>query len=104
MAKCNACGKEMLDHVSCDYNFVTDGKEVRKRIKCGDPKDLHNIFPGETCHDCGAPYGGYHHINCDSETCPFCGGQLLSCDCEIYYSKIGNTSAKSILKPFVYEK
>ena len=33
------------------------------------------------CHDCKAEEGQYHEFGCDMETCPFCGGQLLSCDC-----------------------
>ncbi len=33
------------------------------------------------CHDCSAKEGEYHSAGCDMETCPFCGGQLLSCIC-----------------------
>jgi len=34
-----------------------------------------------TCHDCGIEEGKFHHPGCDMERCPFCGGQLISCDC-----------------------
>ena len=39
------------------------------------------------CHDCGAKEGEYHLPGCDMERCPFCGGQLISCDC---YAKLLN--------------
>ena len=35
----------------------------------------------ERCHDCDCLEGELHEFGCDNETCPFCGGQLLSCDC-----------------------
>ena len=37
----------------------------------------------EHCHDCGATEGRYHHPGCDMETCINCGGQLISCPCEL---------------------
>lgn len=33
------------------------------------------------CHDCGAKEGEVHAYGCDMERCPFCGWQLISCDC-----------------------
>src|SRR5665647_411105 len=35
------------------------------------------------CHDCGVSEGEIHEYGCDMEVCPFCGGQLISCDCGI---------------------
>ena len=34
------------------------------------------------CHDCGVSEGQIHQWGCDMEACPFCGGQLISCDCD----------------------
>jgi len=34
------------------------------------------------CHDCGVEEGEIHHLMCDMEVCPWCGGQLISCGCE----------------------
>jgi hypothetical protein len=33
------------------------------------------------CHDCGVKEGQLHLSGCDMESCPHCGGQLISCDC-----------------------
>src|SRR3954447_17239662 len=33
------------------------------------------------CPDCGAGPGEFHELGCDIEQCPYCGGQLISCDC-----------------------
>jgi hypothetical protein len=33
------------------------------------------------CPDCDAEPGAFHVLGCDVEQCPYCGGQLISCDC-----------------------
>ena len=33
------------------------------------------------CHDCNVEKGEFHIAGCDWEECPFCGNQLISCDC-----------------------
>ena len=33
------------------------------------------------CHDCAVKEGQIHEFSCDMERCPFCGRQLLSCNC-----------------------
>jgi len=35
------------------------------------------------CHDCGVQPGEPHKPGCDTERCPKCGCQLISCDCFI---------------------
>ena len=58
------------------------------------------------CHDCGVEEGQYHLLGCDMERCPFCGGQLISCDCPYKLlglfnkSKYGKDTA--FLPPAIY--
>ena len=59
-----------------------------------------------TCHDCGAKEGELHQPGCDMERCPFCGRQLITCDCA--YEKLGlfdrqhYSAATAFLPPEIY--
>lgn len=57
------------------------------------------------CHDCGAHEGEIHKFGCDVEKCPFCGGQLISCDCiyEMLGFKLDRTKKYSGLPKEIYE-
>ena len=82
MAKCEACGREMLTAKGCDKRVVFLGGRFWPRIRVGDPGDFFEGDPeGTRCGDCGAMVGYFHHPGCDCERCPSCGGQLISCDC-----------------------
>jgi hypothetical protein len=37
--------------------------------------------PDNSCVGCAAMQDQLHRWGCDDELCPFCGGQLMSCDC-----------------------
>ena len=72
MAVCEYCGKEMRDKVGCLDGMTVEypGGKILDAIKASDD-----------CGDCGCPAGTYHHPGCDMESCPKCGGQLISCGC-----------------------
>lgn len=74
--------------------YLIKGK-LYSPIKMGDPRDWNQKLD-DVCHDCGATYGQYHTFGCDTEVCPCCGGQLISCDCGAIYQVNGNISKKAL--------
>jgi hypothetical protein len=75
MAKCNVCNKDMSDKAtkSCTPFLIPmkKGKPMRPVPWSG---------PGR-CHDCNVAPGGFHHPGCDTERCPKCSGQIITCEC-----------------------
>ncbi len=59
------------------------------------------------CHDCDVSEGELHEHGCDMEQCPFCGGQIITCDC--CYKKLNlfdkdkYTDETAYLSPEVYK-
>lgn len=73
MAQCDYCDGEMLTVTGCTHRTYTiEGLEY-PAVRAEPHPDTRE------CHDCGALRGEAHHPGCDMETCPHCGGQLISC-------------------------
>lgn len=94
-AVCQDCGKPMDTGVGCTLKELNRKKMVYGRIPYGEEKRMHEGLAPEyvkgmfdtPCHDCNVTKGQYHHLGCDMEECPRCGGQLISCDCPFDYKE-----------------
>jgi len=87
MSKCQDCKNEMLDHKSCFKRVYSDGKRLYNSIPYGEGEETKYIDVDSPdyryCHDCAVKKGQQHHYGCDMENCPKCGGQLISCGCDL---------------------
>lgn len=84
---CKICKGDMAKANGCKPStFICDGKKY-VRIQVGGTGDFYEDSDAEArCTDCGAKHSHFHHDGCDCERCPVCGGQLLSCGCDVRIS------------------
>ena len=79
MAICDLCNKEMKTATSCTVEALhADGERVALLTFGNEPGWRQR---SGRCGDCGVEVGGLHHLGCDIQCCPCCGGQLISCGC-----------------------
>jgi len=85
---CPFCKGDITKVIGCTLSvFIHEGKEY-ERFKVGGVGDFYEgIDTDGVCDDCGSLYGYYHHYGCDCEHCPICGGQMITCGCEVRYKK-----------------
>ena len=108
LAEKNIRVKNLLDKVDGDFYRLPAylRKVIDKELKVVSRKKINVIDIEHTCHDCNCREGEFHLPGCDMERCPFCGGQLISCDC--CYTQLGFTLDQSDpyygLPKEVYEK
>jgi hypothetical protein len=55
-------------------------RRVWYREAQGDRMGYQDYLKKEDCHDCGAKPGEFHDPGCDTEQCPLCGFQVISCE------------------------
>jgi hypothetical protein len=78
MAICTWCNGEMAAVVSCAVKALhRDGAPIAM-VPWG--REL-GWSARQRCHDCGVMPSGFHHLGCDTQECPLCAGQMLSCGC-----------------------
>lgn len=82
---CRLCNQRMLKAEGCTSKYVLCNNKRLERIKMGDEKRFK--YSQDTCPDCAAKKGLYHHEGCCMEECPNCGCQMLHCDCVIDYTR-----------------
>lgn len=80
MAICKRCNREMSGDTPADTCLVNTVIEYPNGDKL-QALTYHFDEGNGRCHDCNIKHGGFHHLNCDVERCPKCGGQLISCGC-----------------------
>ena len=81
MAICQFCEREMTTASTCSVEAMhRDGVRI-EMLPNG--TETHCGGPGKPvrCHDCGVAPGGFHHLGCDWQQCPVCGGQMFTCGC-----------------------
>jgi len=74
VVSCWLCEREMGEQ-ECLYDHVVINGEEYQRVRVVKSP----FYEGEPNCECGCEIGEVHHVGCDLEDCPRCGGQFLGC-------------------------
>ena len=80
---CEICRENMAPKHGCLISLVSCNGKFYDRIKVGKKDYCPGIDADGSCSECNAGSGQYHHWNCISELCPYCGEPIVDCDCDI---------------------
>ena len=79
-ATCEKCGAVFGSVDSCSFESVKAMGIVFSRIPYG--QEQSDDAPKEDrCPCCLVAAGGFHHVSCDVDECPFCGDPVKVCNC-----------------------
>ena len=80
-------GEGQSDAVSREsIDFPTNGRNRYIQTHTNDVFERERVLD-YMCQECTAMAGEYHYNGCNSEYCPICSSQMVSCDC--WHSYIG---------------
>ncbi len=76
---CQRCKGDTAAESCTGYSLNIEGAEYF-RVRFGSERGRLHLIGGR-CRDCNVTHGSLHHMHCEVEECPKCGGHLLACDC-----------------------
>ncbi len=85
-----------LDRELLDFFGFADLEDFRKGCAAPEIYPLYESLQTEreVCPACHAASGELHELGCPVEICPWCGGQLIHCNCR--YEKLGLDTITSL--------
>jgi hypothetical protein len=79
VAVCVYCDHEMLSADGCTADPIVIEGTRYEPIRYGSEDGFKRVR--RRCRDCNVLPGGVHHHGCDTERCPACEEQSISCGC-----------------------
>jgi hypothetical protein len=74
--------QDSIDSAQDESDIIMKDGRALPRVRYGDEPDDWGA-DRHPCRDCRVVKGQYHVPGCEVERCPSCGGQFMSCACEL---------------------